>query len=182
MTITVHELVKVVGAELEAEDRSFDPGGILRIWNERYYQFVACRGLHRCGRDVKSEHRSHDLVIFVEGKPNAFIEMKCWGSANGIRELRGIASDVQQKLMPLASSSTAFMIIFSANPRDQTKQNLAFLEEKIPELAIYEREIYPFPTFDPKIEFWVAGWQIGSRRQQATDENPANKQVYQCCV
>jgi hypothetical protein len=168
-TITVHELVKVVGATLETEDRyvlgcsaaTAKSGGILRFPSERYYQFVALRGL-LSRWDVNPEQALHDLVIAVGGESSAVIEMKCWRSAKGMRELSGIAKDIQ-KLASVASRSAAFMMIFSTNDPDRTEENVEFLIKQLPELAAKEREVYRFSTFDgtnQKRDFWVAGWQI----------------------
>jgi hypothetical protein len=95
MTIGVDELVSIAGAALEAEDRyvlgcstiTAKNGGILRIANERYYQFVACLGwLSRW--NTMPELRAHDAVILEDDKEVATIEMKKWLSETGETEVK----------------------------------------------------------------------------------------------
>lgn len=169
MAIGVDELVSLAGAALEAEDRyilgcstiSNKKGGLLRFPNERYYQFVVCRGwLSRW--DTTPERHLHDAVISVDDGDVATIEMKCWRSDNGEPEISGIRRDIE-KLKKTGWS--AFMMIFSANEASQTEGNFAFLYERLPELRACAHKVYSFPTVSPfvadrQVDFWVAGWQL----------------------
>ncbi len=167
MTIGVDELVSMAGAALEAEDRyvlgcsriTDKSGGILRILNERYYQFVVCRGWLSRWNTIP-ELRVHDAVILEDNKEAAIIEMKCWRSTSGETEIPRIKFDIE-KLK--AVSLPAFMILFSANESKQTKDNLEFLYERLPELKGCAMKIYGFPTIntlETQCDFWVAGWQL----------------------
>lgn len=169
MSLLLDDLVNIAGASLESEDRYLigcsamknKKGGILRFPNERYYQFVACRGwLSRW--DVAPERRSHDAVIEVDGKEVATVEMKCWLTSQGEVEIPKIRTDFE-KLRRV--DHAAFLLIFSANLDTQTSANLNFLQEKLPELKEVPKRIYTFPTISPftpdvSVDFWAAAWQL----------------------
>jgi len=167
MTIDVDKLVSMAGAALEAEDRyvlgcskiTGKTGGILRILNERYYQFIACRGWLSRWNTIP-ELRAHDAVIFEDKEEIAIIEMKRWNTTKGVSEIPGINSNIETLK---AVSVPAFMIIFSANETTQTNDNFAFLYEKLPVLKDCPTKLYGFPTINTlqaEVDFWVAGWQV----------------------
>jgi hypothetical protein len=77
---TLAHLIDIAGMSLEAEDRYMlgavtanrvayegESGGILRINNERYYQFIVARALmSSMPYKVKVEVDSHDLLSVAE--------------------------------------------------------------------------------------------------------------------
>ncbi len=162
-------VIDIAGRALEAEDRyvlgcstaTGKKGGLLRIPNERYYQFVVCRGL-LSRWDTVPEKWGHDAMIFINGEVSTVIEMKCWLTESGLREVRGIRDDVGK--LQNAKSKSAIMVIFSVNPDGQTEQNIEFLGDHVPELKTAAKRVYSFPTiqlFEPDhANFWVCGWQI----------------------
>ena len=93
-------LINIAGAALETEDRFClgaiaanqiaypdEKGGILRINNERYYQFIVARALTSSYRfSATIEIGGHDLVVSYPGNPTkwfAIVEMKRWMSDKG---------------------------------------------------------------------------------------------------
>lgn len=195
---TLQELVSLAKEGLEKEDRAFraglannlrcagQHGGILRIINERYYQFVVARSFaERLPFIVQVEDCHRDLTLSLPQsidtqRPRyAVIEMKCWMSASGNRELKGISIDIEENLMndikdkDISDEFRAlrgFMLIFSSNPPNQYKKQLNWLAEK---LHTDESDWYAlkFDTENDKgepIEFWVAGYEVLKERTHAT--------------
>ncbi|MGO9135961.1 MAG: hypothetical protein ACLP8A_18215 [Methylovirgula sp.] len=169
MDFEFDDFVTRAGLGLEAEDHLLlgsglvqgQHGGLSRLFNERYYQFIVWRAVSPRW-NAKVEHKTHDLVIFDErGQYAVVIEMKAYGSKNGIEELPGIHSDLD-KLSQCGGPIRA-MMVFSTNPRGQSAENIKFLEEKIPRLISEGRKSYVFNTFNEKgekYEFWLAVWLL----------------------
>ncbi|WP_428484094.1 hypothetical protein [Rhodopila sp.] len=127
------------GAALEAEDRLImgsghvrgESGGILRLNNERVYQFILWRAV-LSSWNAKVEERTHDLVIFDPTDPSkhlAIFEMKKWMAARGLPELPGILTDI--KRLNASDAPNTALIIFSANDRGDMDKQLTWLEERI---------------------------------------------------
>jgi hypothetical protein len=168
-------LVYIAGMALESEDRYYlgaiaanklayphDQGGILRMKNERYYQFTAARALASSyPYGVKVEFDTHDIVLHYpesDKKLYAAVEMKRWMSPEGKQEIQGIKSDIQKLLS--AAAEHALMLIISANPPGKTIDNIKNLSDDI-SLAVYDH--FAFATIDPagkEVEFWIAGFQV----------------------
>lgn len=167
MIVDLDNLVARAGLGLEAEDRLLlgsrlvrgEQGGLIRLFNERYYQFIVWRSLSPTW-NASVEHNRHDLVIFDEdGRYAAVFEMKSYGSEKGFRELPGIREDIK-KLRECESPIRGIMI-FSANPRKSTQSAMVFLEERIPELSDDKRRLYIFDSINhigDEIEFWLGLW------------------------
>jgi hypothetical protein len=100
------EFISLSGAAIEEEDRIIlgrsyvrgVPCGILRLNNERYYQFICWKAcMARWDADVEA-HGQHDLVLSVPsetGKLLAVFEMKRWMSPGGETEIPGIRGDLE---------------------------------------------------------------------------------------
>jgi len=185
MDENLKQLIQIAGAALEAEDRFFlgaitanqiaypgEKGGILRINNERYYQFVVARALASSfPYSAAVEVNSHDLILRYPNDSSkwlAVVEMKRWMSASGEQELTSIVHDINEKLMP-SKAEHALMMIFSANPVNEIKTNLKWLSDKLKkngssiEIKPEGWESYKFATLNnegDEVEFWVAGYQL----------------------
>ena len=174
-------LIEIAGAALEAEDRFFlgavsanqtaypdEKGGILRINNERYYQFIVARALASSFPYAAAiEVESHDLVLKYPNSDSnwfAVVEMKRWMSENGEQEIPGILRDIDK--LRTSKADNALMLVFSATPKNTTDTQLGWLSKR---LGISQNEdcsawkIYKFPTLNVsgvEVEFWVAGFQV----------------------
>jgi hypothetical protein len=174
---TLKQLINTAGMALEAEDRYMlgavtanriaypgESGGILRINNERYYQFIVARALmSSIPYKVSVEVDSHDLLLEVPGtnKRFAIVEMKRWMSEKGEREIPGIRRDLFEKL-PAAKAALKLMLLFSANPLGQMPQQIAWLSERL-NVSTERWVTYCFTTVDPTgspVEYWAAGYQV----------------------
>ena len=162
------------GAALEAEDRLImgsghirgEAGGILRLSNERYYQFLLWKAV-LASWNAKVEEHSYDLVIFDPSESTkhlAIFEMKRWMGAKGNepRDVNVINEDIER--LQKCEAPNSALIIFSANPRGMRDENLAFFESLFfGGVAQPQRESYCFPTMNvsaDEVEFWVAFWPI----------------------
>jgi hypothetical protein len=175
-------LIKIACVALEAEDRFLlgamaanqaayprEKRGVLRIFNERYYQFVVARSLASSYPFAAAvEIESHDLVLHYPGNPSqwfAVVEMKCWRSVKGEQEIRSIQQDINDKLRP-AKAEHALMLLFSANPHGQTEQNLGWLAKQLSITSNEDHSVWEvcwFPTQytqGEKVDFWVAGYEV----------------------
>jgi len=172
----LNKLTIRAGAALEAEDRLImgsghvrgEVGGLLRLPNERYYQFILWRAVLSSWA-AKVEEERHDLVIFdpeETAKYLVIVEMKKWMSEDGEREIPWIVEDIRR--LSSCESPNSALIIFSENPKGDMETNLAWLEERIfPNAPPPKHETYCFPTFSPynprdAWEFWIAAWPIRS--------------------
>ena len=169
MTFDIEGFTLRAGLGLEAEDRLLlgshmvrgQHGGLFRLFNERYFQFIVWRALTPKW-DVKVEHDYHDLVVFDSQRNYAAVfEMKPWKSADGKTEIPGIIRDVDKLVK--RSSPVKGMIIFSANARGCFSANVNWLEEQIPSLEASKRTSFVFDTLNDKgceIEFWLGIWLL----------------------
>jgi len=166
------DFISLAATSLEAEDRKIlglvrlrgANGGILRLVNERYYQFICWRAaIARWEATV--EVGFHDLVLRRSEDDTHFavFEMKGWWAPKGETEIPDIKSDIE-KLKRLAPGQLGFLIVFSGNPNPPTKdENINWLESKIFEGEPPHCESYSFQTWErdgSEREFWIAGWQV----------------------
>lgn len=175
MATILDEIIPLFGQALENEDRCVlggaslrkTHGGILRVLNERYYQFTCWRtAMSRWDATVETaiDGRQVDLVLATNGGRTA-IEMKVWKSDSGERELPKIQDDIG-RLMHM-DVLNGCMMLFSANPPAITRENFDWLGERIRELANAPMRHYGFLTVNPRgeeFEFWVAGWLVKTSR------------------
>lgn len=178
MNDILKNLVSISALALEAEDRyilgavtankaaySGESGGILRINNERYYQFIVARALmSSMPYRVQIEVDTHDLVLEEPetGERIAVIEMKRWMSPTGQPEIRGIVHDMREKL-PNSAGKSKIMLIFSANPIGSMRDQLEWLSTRL-DIDAKEWVSHAFPTVSKcgeSVEYWVAGYQVG---------------------
>lgn len=144
--------------------------GILRMMNERYYQFLIWREMIKYNF-VQLEWKSHDLAIFDshESKPGTIIEMKHWFSESGLREIPGIRTDLSK--LEKCGASAAGLMVFSANPLEETVRSVEFLEKAV----FIDRQTAPalrsgFSTVNAagsSVEFWIGIWIIKSPTRTA---------------
>jgi predicted AAA+ superfamily ATPase len=175
---TLERLIQTAGMALEAEDRYMlgavtanqiaydgESGGILRINNERYYQFIVARALmSSMPYKVKVEVDTHDLLLEAPktGERIAVIEMKRWMSSTGEKEISGIRRDLFEKL-PSAKAELKLMLIFSANPPNQMQKQISWLSEKL-DIPTDKWKTHSFATVNEAglpFEYWTAGYQVG---------------------
>jgi hypothetical protein len=187
--MTLEEIVKVSCAALEEEDLFFrfgldtnkkcpdQKGGILRIINERYYQFVLAR--HLSGVlpfIVKVEDCRRDItLVYPNGRSSnkrfAVLELKCWMSAAGERELPGIKIDINENLKADICSKNnngfnaehGFMLVFSANHSDKDiDENLDYLAKSLGTNKD-DWKVCHFKTINRDgldVVFWIAGYEV----------------------
>ncbi|WP_155976373.1 hypothetical protein [Novispirillum itersonii] len=189
------ELVRAAGEALCAEDVAFRTalrsnrdcpgqfGGILRMANERYFQFVIARfyaGI--LPYVVKVEDNRRDISLSLPGRREPdpreiVIEMKCWLSASGNSELAAIRTDMFQNLTAdIAGSRTGgfrarqgLMLIVSANPRGQMTSNVRWLSDRLG-VSADDWETFVFDTENAdgaEVEFWVAGYDVSKAGLQS---------------
>lgn len=105
-------------------------GGLLRINNERYYQFIIAKGLiAEYEYPIEIEKNTYDLVVLDGNRYKTVVEMKRWMSSTGKSEIDGIKVDINNKLLP-SDSERALMLIFSANPSSiSIQENVSWLSE-----------------------------------------------------
>lgn len=169
MEFDVDHFVRRAGLALEVEDRLLlgnsrihgENGGLIRLYNERYYQFIIWRAVNSIWR-AECEHEYRDLVVFAGSeKPHAIFEMKRWYSNDGRRELHGIRGDLDK--LTKSDAPVCGMIIFSINPRGHFLKNTKVLEEEIPQLRSVDCKHHIFNTFNKEgdpVEFWLGLWLV----------------------
>ena len=142
-----------------------ESGGLLRINNERYYQFVVARELiSKYEFPIDIEKDTYDLVVYEGKKYKTVVEMKRWMSSTGRTEVAGIKNDINEKLL-LANSLSSLMLIYSANPPNVCiESNVRWLADKLG--VDYNLEKWYWASFDTKniegndVVFWVAGFEV----------------------
>ncbi len=148
-------------------------GGILRINNERYYQFIVARGLIKAyPKPIALEKSHYDLVVLNPSDPgyDTVVEMKRWMSATGDPEIPGIRIDIENNLAS-AQANKALMLIYSAHPKEAAtvEENLDYLCKKLGISSVsqwYWQSFDTIATTEKEALFWVAGYQVAC--------NPAN--------
>lgn len=156
---------------LENEDRVLmgahlargEHGGLLRLTNERYYQFIVWRAIVPVWK-ARVECDRHDLVVFdVNGAYSAVFEMKLWMSTNGLQELAGIRSDIVK--LNARESPCRCIMLFSANPPGKHIEQAEWLEDRLrlSELSPEGRLTAAFATKNElggDSEFWLGIWKL----------------------
>ncbi|MBP7974917.1 MAG: hypothetical protein KAZ02_03505 [Acinetobacter sp.] len=140
-------------------------GGLLRINNERYYQFIIAKGLiAEYEYPIEIEKNTYDLVVLDGNRYKTVVEMKRWMSSTGKSEIDGIKVDINNKLLP-SDSERALMLIFSANPSSiSIQENVSWLSEKLN--IKYDSNKWHVESFDTlsangeSTVFWIAGIEI----------------------
>ena len=165
-----------MGAALEAEDRLLlgsglvrgEAGGILRLVNERYYQFVLWRASLAHWRAEVEYGAHHDLVLFSADDPGkmwAIFELKLW-TTDYDSQLPSFRVDLD-KLRSAISEHAAFILI-SANQRGKMAENIAWLHGRWSQRGDFaersgEPYSYCFNTIGKKgeeLELWMAIWPL----------------------
>ena len=129
----IYDIVEIGGRALEFEDRFMigcttvrselygeeEPRGLLRLANERYYQFVVSRALlSNYAYHVGVERGTHDFVISAKAGEKSWLavgEMKKWFSSVEEAEMPGMRADIQ-KLQRTGGS--AFFLVVTFWPPD----------------------------------------------------------------
>lgn len=123
------ELVSIGGCALEQEDRFIagcvtvnphlygdkNPCGLLRIANERYYQFVISRALmsgYRYRVNIEEDRRDFVLRNGSDGEWIATGEMKLWLSSRSETDLPRIRLDIAK--LRQAPSRPGFLLVATA--------------------------------------------------------------------
>ena len=169
------------GTALEAEDRLIlgsgmlrnEKGGILRLNNERYYQFILWRAMLSRWRCVTEYKDRRDLVLFEQDRPDevhAEFELKRWMSGGGERELPGFILDIRR--LKNTTVPRAAFVVFSANPRGGMLENIEKhlekgLKKQDNSIDLPQRHTYCFPTIDTQgkeVEFWLGVWPVANAR------------------
>lgn len=173
------DLIKTAGIALENEDRYLIgaivsnmqaykncSGGILRINNERYYQFIIARALTSSFPfQVQIEKNTHDfMLIDSNNNDKAFcvIEMKRYMSPEGNVEIPRIKNDIN-KILNNTTAPHGMELIVSANPIGNSLKEANYLVGQLGNYSVGQNDIYIFNTIDTKgdrVEFWVAGIEI----------------------
>ncbi len=149
-------------------------GGILRINNERYYQFLVARALALTQAfpfPAKVELATHDLVLQYPANPSkwfAVVEMKRWMTESGAPEIPGIIKDMGK--LQQCRGENAMLLLFSTNDRGDASTQLDWLSKELADMYGFSAikgstswEIRRFDTVRPsgkEVEFWVAGYQV----------------------
>jgi len=159
----LEEVVAFAGLELQSEDCAIraavhsrgDRGGLARIINERYYQFVVWRAALRKWH-AEVERGTHDLQLSL-GDDRHIFEMKCWRGEEG-SDWPNIQRDIDK--LRARPTCQGYVMVFSYNPLPDTSGNIAFLRENLKGVS-WPQADYRFRTEDKEgqpIEFWVAAW------------------------
>lgn len=133
-------------------------GGLVRLQNERFYQFIVWRAILPVWHAVV-ELGWRDLIV-DDGHDRHHFEMKKWMTAAGETEIAGMKNDVA-KLK--ASQKNGYLIVFSANPPEATDGSFAYLLSMVGDLDSSAGKHAAFLTEDQdgrSTHFWVAGWPI----------------------
>lgn len=181
MNDLLKNIVALSSAALEAEDKYIreslsansaypnNKAGILRINNERYYQFVIARHLFATlNRHIELEENFIDLVIHSTSSQEDYevsVEMKRWMSATGNTEIKSIRDDFDK--LKSHNSKHRLMLIFSANPSESSiENNIEYLSKKIDKnVNPMLWEVKHFNTYNSKNNesvFWVAGYEVSN--------------------
>ena len=128
------DIVRLGGLALQAEDCAIqaalhhraEHGGLVRMENERYHQFIIWRAVLPIWHAVLEREDSTDIIISKDGVKHYF-ELKNWRGNTGNDQLPSITRDV----LKLQSRDNGYMLITSVNPVGQTDENLKFLLEKV---------------------------------------------------
>lgn len=159
----LREMVRLIGKELKCEDAVIRAAtssnavyqqcrgvGITYLKSEWYYRAVAVRALlptfrFRVQPEYRITSRSHpfDLGFFGESSPEpvALGEIKLWMSDTAEQ---GIPSMIKDCGRLATVQCPTFLLVFTANPTEETTKNLQYLVGRLDGLGEIER--YEFST------------------------------------
>jgi len=160
------EVVRLGGLALQAEDcliqaavrRRGEHGGLARMENERYHQFIIWRAVLPLWHAVIERERGTDLILECEDGKH-FFEMKNWRGASGDEQLPRMQKDIDK----LQKRARGHFLVTAINPKESTDENFVHLAKNLNGLLWDAREKYRFPTKGLKgndLEFWIAGWSV----------------------
>ncbi|NNM56107.1 hypothetical protein [Acidocella sp.] len=166
MCSVLENVVKLGGLSLQAEDcliraavsQRNEHGGLDRIQNERYHQFLIWRAVLPLF-DATIEREGNTDLIIKSAEESHYFEMKNWRSVNGERELPSIRDDIKK----LGGRDNGYILITSANPPGKFSCNIKFLLENLNGLGNRDPKHYLFNTISTtgcEIEYWIAGWPL----------------------
>ncbi|WP_444912881.1 hypothetical protein [Microbulbifer sp. PAAF003] len=177
MDLILKDLISLSCKALQEEDQylqeslsnnscySCDQAGILKINNERYYQFIIARYLFRYfARRIQVEYDLIDLVVFREDVPSEIevvVEVKRWMSSTGSPEIPKIRSDFDK--LSKCSPAKGLALIMSSNPKGVSiKDNIQYLSDGLDRNL--DSDLWVYESFDTigingeENVFWVAGY------------------------
>jgi hypothetical protein len=174
MPSMLENVIQLGGRALEVEDsllsaashRRNQKGGLLRVELERYYQYIVWKSLlDTYDAQIECSREGGYLIDLVikEQETEHFFEMKYWHEESSVR----VNSDIR-RLQSFSDGGN--LLVFSANPKDQTDSAIKYLIGEAPLPSFGEpTSCYRFPTENPgktstPFEFWFAGWHIPSAR------------------
>jgi len=168
-------IIQIAGCALEREDKLLrnivkendraypkNKSGILRFKNERFYQYTVAKGLMEFYEyAIELERKdNYDLIATdLDNSNKLIVEMKKWMSSEGSSEIPFIKKDIEK--LKNAEAELKILMIFSANPKDKTEENLEWFLEEVINKKQDSYDYYIFPTIDPKgdsVDFWVGGF------------------------
>ncbi len=165
------DIVRLGGLALQAEDCAIraalhhrsEHGGVARMENERYHQFVIWRAVLPVWHAVLEREDSTDIIISRDGVKHYF-ELKNWRNESQL-------SSINRDVTKLRSREKGYLLITSGNPsditggspEDNTESNLKHIIGKVAGLETDSQEFYGFKTETTEgreIQYWIAGWSV----------------------
>ena len=141
-------------------------GGLARMENERYHQFLIWRAILPVWHAVLERDESCDLIVECENGKH-FFEMKNWRGNTGNSQLPAMQRDIRK----LQARLNGYFIVTAINPSEATDKNFEYLLTKLTGLNGDERQDYRFTTEGldgAHAEFWIAGWPVLKSSQPST--------------
>jgi len=173
------ELVNIGGVALEQEDRFIagcvtvnphlygdeNPCGLLRIVNERYYQFVISRALmsaYRYRVNIEEDRRDFVLRDRSGGEWIATGEMKLWLSSRSETDLPSIRSDIAK--LRNTPSRSGFLLVATAWRPQEAETYLEILRTRLELTSSPATSQYRFRTIgwrgNRDVEFALLGLAV----------------------
>jgi hypothetical protein len=161
------DVVELGGLALQAEDclvkaavrHRGEHGGLVRMENERYHQFIIWRAVLPLWHAELERDDNSDLVLRSENEVHYF-ELKNWRGRYGETQVRQMQNDVDRKLRRRANG---YLVVTSMNPESSTKTAVEYLTSTLTGLQTGTWLHYQFPTEGrdgAPIMFWIAGWPV----------------------
>ena len=127
MRSALEDVVRLGGLALQAEDCAIraavhhrgERGGLVRMENERYHQFIIWRAILPIWHAELERENNTDIIISRDATKH-FFELKNWRGATGNEQIQNIRNDVSK----LQSTENGYLLITSGNPRNQTDDNI----------------------------------------------------------
>jgi hypothetical protein len=166
----LRDLVRLGGFALHSEDcalrASFhlrgEFGGLDRMQNERYHQFIIWRAILSAWDAEIERHGRTDIIVRRNIENVAELhhfELKNWRGETGNGQIPKIQRDV-----PRAQRwERGYVLITSINPPHVTDKNLDDVPKEVHGLLAAQRQDFRFATEGRKgepLEFWLAGWPV----------------------